>query len=308
MPRADFTGPADCKADDRTYPPVIRRCNPPPDPRYHDQVTKTTATARDDHNSEAPAQRPWEDPFTLLCERCGYVIEGLDAASVCPECAKPIVESLPDRRPGTPWQRQRGVAPMVKTWFATARSPASVLAIMAVKPPRIRLLLCLAALPIAWAIASGLLLLAERERPLPSGGTVSWSPGSIVGSMMLTVAGGLVLTPLVAILLGALTWIEARGLVLISAQRGFRVHPELAHTITRHGAPAWLVCGLGAALVLPLLWRLQLDWRLAWGEPPAWLAFLAAAGVIIAIAGFLGFEFFAWLGLRRCRFANRSRQ
>jgi hypothetical protein len=35
---------------------------------------------------------------TLLCERCGYVLEGLDERGACPECGQPIAESLPSRR------------------------------------------------------------------------------------------------------------------------------------------------------------------------------------------------------------------
>ena len=30
--------------------------------------------------------RPWKDEYTLLCEKCGYVIEGLEDSKVCPEC------------------------------------------------------------------------------------------------------------------------------------------------------------------------------------------------------------------------------
>ena len=33
------------------------------------------------------------------------MIEGLDTQGHCPECGKPIAESLPERRIGTPWQQ-----------------------------------------------------------------------------------------------------------------------------------------------------------------------------------------------------------
>ena len=46
----------------------------------------------------------------LLCEKCGYIINGISAESVCPECATPIVESLPDTRQPPLWEQQRGSA------------------------------------------------------------------------------------------------------------------------------------------------------------------------------------------------------
>jgi len=66
---------------------------------------------------------PWEDEYTLLCERCGYVLEGLDQSSVCPECGKPIAESLPCDRPGTLWQRKASPWSLLRTWFRVLRHP-----------------------------------------------------------------------------------------------------------------------------------------------------------------------------------------
>ncbi len=63
------------------------------------------------------------DPFTLLCERCGYVIEGLDQDGVCPECGKPIVESLPGARIGTAWQQKQSKRNLFRTWWMMFRYP-----------------------------------------------------------------------------------------------------------------------------------------------------------------------------------------
>jgi hypothetical protein len=63
------------------------------------------------------------DEYTLLCERCGYVIEGLPAGGACPECGRPIALSLPERRTGTPWQKRRSVRTLVQTWWGTLRHP-----------------------------------------------------------------------------------------------------------------------------------------------------------------------------------------
>lgn len=54
------------------------------------------------------------DPATV-CERCGYALAGLSLEGACPECAKPVRESLLGPRAGTPWQRRRGFAGWLST-------------------------------------------------------------------------------------------------------------------------------------------------------------------------------------------------
>src|SRR4051812_5178876 len=49
------------------------------------------------------------DRTSLLCESCGYGLEGLPVSGKCPECGKPIAESLPSNRTGTAWQRRPGL-------------------------------------------------------------------------------------------------------------------------------------------------------------------------------------------------------
>jgi len=56
------------------------------------------------------------DPATV-CERCGYALAGLSLDSACPECAKPVRESLLAPRAGTPWQRRRGFVGWLSTTF-----------------------------------------------------------------------------------------------------------------------------------------------------------------------------------------------
>ena len=55
------------------------------------------------------------DEFEVLCERCGYVVEGLQASGNCPECGLVVEESLPEARPGSPWQQ----GPSVRSWLLT---------------------------------------------------------------------------------------------------------------------------------------------------------------------------------------------
>jgi len=55
----------------------------------------------------------------LLCERCGYVVDGLDMAGVCPECGFAIGESLPCEREGSAYQNRRGWKSLALTWAET---------------------------------------------------------------------------------------------------------------------------------------------------------------------------------------------
>lgn len=268
----------------------------------------TIAEMGDGHQGK-PA---WDDQYTLLCERCGYVVDGLPEEGVCPECGREIEKSLPSNRPGTPWQQHPSIRSMLATSWTTVWHPVRTLDTLAATPPRFRALVILAALPFGQLMGIALLLVFQIERPQPNGGSVAWTPGSAPGAFALGVLLGVVLTPIAAVVLAGLTWIEARGLVIFGAQRGGRVYPELAHSIVRHGAAGWLVSGIGAIMMLPMVWSLELE--ASWpapspngDSPQIWTIVLATAGFSIMVLGFLGFELFAWLGLRRCKFANRPK-
>jgi positive regulator of sigma E activity len=70
-----------------------------------------------------PTKREWTDEHTLLCEQCGYVIEGLDTESQCPECGTPIAESLRGDYPGSPWQHRFEFSGIVRSWYLILRRP-----------------------------------------------------------------------------------------------------------------------------------------------------------------------------------------
>lgn len=193
---------------------------------------------------------------------------------------------------------------MLATWWQALWHPLRTLDTLTATPPRYRALRFLAGAPLALLMATGLLLVLEREQPTAGGGSMSWSPGGVFDAIVLAAILAVLFTPITASCLAVLTWTEARGLVIISARRGTRVHPKLAHAIVRHGAVGWLIGGLGAALTIPWLWGFEAEWRRVQGPMPSWTFLQALAGLGLMFIGFMTFEMYAWLGLRRCKYAN----
>lgn len=212
--------------------------------------------------------RPWTDEFTLLCERCGYVIEGLDPDGACPECGKAIAESLPERRVGTAWQQRPSPTSLLRAWTITTLRPRRTLDTLRVDG------------------ANG----ARLAR---------WT--------------ALVVLPLWPLVM-LLTWIEVLGIQHFGRQRGSRVTPGLAWSICGHGAVGWAISGVGFWVGVALIGMgigQSMNYYTDPNYDPVVASRLIGVGIGIGgalmLGGFLFFEFFAWLGLRRCRFANRAK-
>lgn len=248
-------------------------------------------------------KREWADEYTLLCEKCGYVIEGLDTNGNCPECGKPIAESLPERRVGTPWQQSPGVGSLLRTWWMTLRHPLRTLDVMRVDGHQRKLLW-------QWTLTFIFML------PLPVClfGLFELGQGIHLrqGIHQNGIPGLWTLTPgFLFWLVPLLTATEALGLRVIARQRGFRVPRETAKTITTHGAVGWLAMSVGFTLsfiYIAVLMALRESADLALNSRLLglirWVWPMIALSVLF---GFLFFETFAYLGLRRLKFANRVR-
>ncbi|MEZ6243750.1 MAG: hypothetical protein R3B57_11995 [Phycisphaerales bacterium] len=239
-------------------------------------------------------ERAWEDEFTLLCERCGYVIEGLEPSGNCPECGKAIAESLPERRVGTAWQRKPSVLSFYDLAMATLLHPLGTLDAMRFSRTSGQLGATYAAIA-AVGVAAGAFVASVNSfaRPFDRVGVV----GLVVAGVVAIVSWAISVVALMF-----LTWVETRGLVFFAARRGGRVTPEVARAITAHGSVGWVIAGIGAAVALFPMSRVE-----AAGHGTALDASVWAIGVLLVIAGFLFFETFAWLGLRRLKYANRAR-
>lgn len=242
--------------------------------------------------------RPWKDEYTLLCEKCGYVIEGLETAGNCPECGKPIVESLPERRVGTPWQQSPGVVSLVQTWWVTLRHPLRTLDVMRIKPVRLSSL-----------VIKPFLLIALHFFTIPFIPMLFFGIKSLMYLILLPAFMGIA-SILIFLTIGLMR-VESLGLRTISRQRGFRITKDISQQIVAHGSVGWAIvfAGLCSFWNFYLLSKLLSNSDVASLNQQNGIAF--GTGLIVMMAsfliGFLFFETFAYLGLRRLKYANRVR-
>lgn len=214
----------------------------------------------------------------LLCERCGYVLDGSPRDGLCPECGRPVRDSLPEYRPGTPWQQK----PSVKAWWQT-----NVLMMV-----RTRATFESLSVPVS-------------ERVLGrSLGLSICNCGSAVAPLLLITPVhawlGLGLFVAAAIVLLLLTEVEALGLRFIARRRGWRVSWRLARVICAHASIGW-------AALFPfavLSWFFFVFAQIAFGVP-SWSEWLFVANLVIwLLPPMLFFETLAYLGVRACKYAN----
>ncbi len=256
-------------------------------------------------------KREWEDDYTLLCERCGYIIEGLDQTTPCPECAKPIAESLPQRRIGTPWQQKPGFVSMVRTWWMTLRHPLHTTSIL--NDSNLSQSLHLAILTIFSATIVSAVGYAVPELVRYKSSIIS-----ILSEFFFEFLNFFMI-PLVLFCL--LTAIETLGLWFFSISKGRKLTKELALAITAHGCVGWVFLS-GLYTLTNFVGSIFFEHMTQLPDDLTDTQYMAAilnspiprVGKIVVIAnllslipGFLFFEFFAYLGLRRCKYANRVR-
>lgn len=248
------------------------------------------------------------DPATLLCERCGYVIEGLDERGACPECGKPIAESVPERRTGVPIEPDGdGKVNWWRAAWAVLWRPGETFERVRVDAfatyridTRNRLVLFLQM--VLWVLLAVLLIGRVRESPLAQAASFSFS---------LTVLLVAAIGPFSILVLRRF---ERLGLILIGRGHGWRVDPRLARVVTNYASIGWLV-----ALALPIgltggaLGRTYLETSYSphwgtWGYVPDWLTgwfhWVLAGSMFVPL--FL-FELLCYIGIRRCKFANQPR-
>tara|TARA_R110002111_G_scaffold165972_2_gene231870 strand:- start:1679 stop:2446 length:768 start_codon:yes stop_codon:yes gene_type:complete len=241
-------------------------------------------------------KREWEDEYTLLCEKCGYVIERLDTSGPCPECGKPIKESFPQLRTGTPWQRKPWVKTLIQTWWMTLRYPKKTLDCLRFDVNNsggqaFDSIIFSATLSLAFSAL--LCLIVTHNLSF----TFEFFLSSIVPALILV------------LILCMLTYIEASGLRIYGKTKKLRITKSSAMAIVNHSCVGWLFLGLSIGFGMMTkaaafnIEQTSYDFALA----DKYRLVGNIVMIIGALAGFLYFEFFAYLGLRRCKYANRIR-
>jgi len=260
--------------------------------------------------------RTRRDEYELLCERCGYSVEGLPTEGKCPECGRAVVLSLPGARAGSPWQQQPGVRAWVRTVAGTVRRPWAMVREVRIEEERAESLqmtniLAAAALctvgPAAIYLGYALLQWAAGV----------WAPESrlFVGlpigvSALLMIALPLLGCGFVAVVLLGLTAIEAWGIRLFGRVHKTRITPAVALVLTAHATAGWVLggvlvmvgFGVGLGLYEIAMHRNVGVFRGPMMLAPIWLPMLGG------FLGLLMFESVVYLGVRACRFANRERE
>ncbi|QYK46965.1 MAG: hypothetical protein KF838_09230 [Phycisphaeraceae bacterium] len=276
------------------------------------------------------------DEFTLLCERCGYVLEGLDHGGNCPECGKPIAESLPrNARPGSPWQAWRSppdAACVGCGYPLEIEDDRDVCPECGTRVPEHRedvehqRYLTRAGVK---AVLTTIREMYLRPRAMLSRVRIEEGPTRSLGAMITSVASAILIVPigcmhgwsifvrttwtlesaletvgvlwgmavaglLVLCILVFLSFIEEMGIQLFGRVHKRRITSAVAETICAHACVGWIT---GAVL----FWGFILAAVLL-GENR--LALFSPIGLIL---GLLHFEILVWLGVKRCRYANRER-
>jgi len=242
---------------------------------------------------------------TLLCERCGYVIERLEPDQPCPECATPIAQSLPARRLGSPWQKADapGAGDALTTALAMIRRPLAVLDSVRLDTHRMERLFREMVFLGAYLYATVLFALALLAGAL-------WATGA--GPDWIGAAPLILARASVGIFIAIVAWplcrglasIEMRGLRFIGARHGYRITGRIARVVCAHGAIGWGLAVL--AIGLGTLGLAIADGLARHGSAGAPAARTIGIWTMIAgsVIGLLTFETLAYTGMRRLRFAN----
>lgn len=255
----------------------------------------------------------WRDEFELLCERCGYSIEGLPASTNCPECAEPVAASLPESRPGSAWQRSRGAAAWGRTVLDLLRRPGRTIRSVRIEAERsarfrrVNVLLAAAILTVVPALTYAVQTVRHQAPYSVRDLTWPWAESALrwagLAIVLLVWWAGLTLA------LSLMTSVETWGIRTFGRVHGKRITRTVARTITAHATAGWVAAAvfvsggfaLGMLLYEVTNHRNVEPFRGVMMLSPIWMP------TILGLIGLLAFESIVYLGVLRCKFANRER-
>jgi hypothetical protein len=249
------------------------------------------------------------DAFSLLCEGCGYELEGAPGEGLCPECGRPVAESLPEHRAGTAWQRSPGL-------FSWALTCKRVLFGAEREFGRVSLRLGCRGLLIVNAAVAAALIVAPWTGVL-IGDPARAAHGGAYESVVLLVSF-VVQAAIGTIGLYLATVASVAAVMALGRSRGWRLTRRAAWCVACHASAGWILAGvlplllmavwytLGTLLKIPVpgvipgrVRGMQISWQTVLGAGAPVLGF--ALGTAVFVLRLLA-------GARACRFAADPRE
>lgn len=231
-----------------------------------------------------------------LCEGCGYILEGLPADTRCPECGKPVLESVdPDARWVPIWEQHPGPISFVLTSVQVLFRPSHFYRHFATRHrtvwSKVFAWLWLACCSLLFSLAGAGHMIWLEARPASSLAPV---PRWLVVAYVLLKVFAL---PAVFFGLLAITRIAARLTAWEAAYRGLRLPLYVVQRGLDYHAAHLLPVALVAALTVNGA-RLGL-----WPRIPDLAYLWTLSGEVIVCAAYLFFTY--WACMRNMLFANK---
>ena len=238
---------------------------------------------------------------SLLCERCGYVLDDLDPSGICPECAMPIELSQPRLRPGSPWQAHPSPGSMIRTWWLLFRHPKLCWDEFRVQRRSGVSLLSL-------GLIVGASLPAITILGILTYGAFQSNDLSVFGGALVLVLIFTVVYVIVAMIYAGLA---VSRMKFWARHRGYRIDSRIAWTIIGHASlglvviPVLFCAAILDMLVMVLLIEIEDELGM---ELTLVQILLSIIGYILTLAcipiGLIVFEVLSSLGMRRMRYRN----
>jgi hypothetical protein len=237
----------------------------------------------------------------ILCEGCGYVLNGLPLESRCPECGKPIQESVGHDRTEPTWeQAPRKSAGFLRTTLDVIFRPTQFYRTLAVrgsvegarKFARVH-----------WWIAAGLFGLTCATHTLWYGFIMSAMRSPLREPRVMTMYGGAI------VVLSVATYFALDGITRLAAKltnweatyRGIRLPYDIVLRGMYYHAAHYLPVALAAFITVMGYQILLALGLLSLTTATAYLYVLSAEVIISAAYLFNTY----WIGMRNMMYANR---